>query len=292
MIFNSPVYPIPPSFINDELELTSTKSYLEYLYEKGAKTIISTAGTSQFNLLTSSEIDMFNNTLLNFKGKKIIGLPAVSFYELKHAIRGWNSTNYDDVYLLILFPERYYNDEQVIEFFKDVCKESKYPILAHGNTMRKGMGGEYNYSFNLLKKLSKIDNFIGIKEESPSIDFAQKNIKGLNLEIIVAGGSMKRFWSLEPFGATTYLTGVGSFNPIVEENFYNEYKKGSLKIAKHIIDIFETPLFSTFMEIGWHASMREALKDMGFILDNRKPFVTLSDVNKEKVKKALEKLFK
>ena len=182
MIFNSPVYPIPPSFSNDELELTSTKSYLEYLYEKGAKTVMSTAGTSQFNLLTSSEIDMFNNTLLNFKGKKIIGLPAVSFYELKHAIRGWNSTNYDDVYLLILFPERYYNDEQVIEFFKDVCKESKYPILAHGNTMRKGMGGEYNYSFNLLKKLSKIDNFIGIKEESPSIDFAQKNIKGLNLE--------------------------------------------------------------------------------------------------------------
>ena len=46
------------------------------------------------------------------------------------------------------------------------------------------------------------------------------------------------------------------------------------------------------MEVGWHASMREALKDMGFILDNRKPFVTLSDVNKEKVKKALEKLFK
>ena len=52
-----------------------------------------------------------------FKGKKIIGLPAVSFYELKHAIRGWNSTNYDDVYLLILFPERYYCVEFKVNYY-------------------------------------------------------------------------------------------------------------------------------------------------------------------------------
>jgi dihydrodipicolinate synthase/N-acetylneuraminate lyase len=291
MIFNSPVYPIPPSFINDELELNSTHKYLNYLSEKGAKTIMSTAGTSQFNLLTSTEVDLFNNALLNFKGKKIIGLPAISFYELKQKIRGLNYKNLKDVYLLILFPERYYNDEQIIKFFEEVCNESIYPILAHGNTMRKGMGGEYSYSFNLLKKLSKIKNFIGIKEESPSIDFAQKNLKELDLEIIVAGGSMKRFWSLEPFGATTYLTGVGSFNPTIEENFYNEYTNGSLKMAKEIIKTFETPLFRTFMKVGWHASMREALKNMGFILDNRKPFIILSDDNKEIIKQSLEKLF-
>ena len=72
MIFNSPVYPIPPSFINDELELNSTHKYLDYLSEKGAKTIMSTEGTSQFNLLTSTEVDLFNNALLNFKGKKIL----------------------------------------------------------------------------------------------------------------------------------------------------------------------------------------------------------------------------
>ena len=116
-------------------------------------------------------------------------------------------------------------------------------------------------------------------------------VTDIDLEIIVAGGSMKRFWSLEPFGATTYLTGVGSFNPTIEENFYNEYTNGSLKMAKEIIKTFETPLFRTFMKVGWHASMREALKNMGFILDNRKPFIILSDDNKEIIKQSLEKLF-
>ena len=87
MIFNSPVYSIPPSFINDELELNSTHKYLDYLSEKGAKTIMSTAGTSQFNLLTSTEVDLFNNALLNFKGKKIF----LSYVWSK--IKWWNSRN-------------------------------------------------------------------------------------------------------------------------------------------------------------------------------------------------------
>ena len=47
---------------------------------------------------------------------------------------------------------------------------------------------------------------------------------------------MKRFWSLEPFGATTYLTGVGSFNPQIEEKFYQLYKNNNL------INTFENPL--------------------------------------------------
>ena len=288
MIFNSPVYPIPPSFKNEELELDSTLKYLKYLDSKEAKIIMSTAGTSQYNLLSQEEIRNFNTTLCNFPGKKILGIPPLSLTHIKQEIAFYNELS--NVYLLILFPERYYNNKQVVEYFQEICSLSNHPILVHGNSLRKGYGGVYEYDFSLLQSLSTIKGFIGMKEESSTLGFSMNNIQNLNLEIIAAGGSMRRFWSLEPFGATTYLAGVGSFNPKIEEKFYQFYISGGFKEAKLTLEAFETPLFNTFMKIGWHASMREALSQMNFILENRKPFITLDEAKKDLINQALNKI--
>lgn len=288
MIFNSPVYPISPSFKNEKLEFSSTKKYMDFLNTEGAKIIMSTAGTSQYNLMSVEETREFNLNLSVFPGKKILGIPSLSLFHLKQEINFYNSLN--DVYLLILFPERYYNNKQIVDFFKEICSISKHPILVHGNSLRKGYGGVYEYDYPLLKELSGIEGFIGMKEESSTLNFAMNNIQDLNLEIIVAGGSMKRFWALEPFGATTYLTGVGSFNPQIEERFFTFYKNNDLTKAKQIIKDFETPLFNTFMKVGWHASMRESLKAMDFILGDRKPFITLKENQKDLIKAALSKI--
>ena len=291
MIFNSPIYPIPPSFLdNEELELDSTIEYLDYLERHGCQTIMSTAGTSQFNLLSLEEVAKFNKSLCRFNGKKIIGLPPLSQHHLLKEIEEIYN-EFTDVFLLLLFPERYYNNSQLINFFTQVAQKSSNPILAHGNIMRKGYGGNYEYDYDLLKELSRIKGFIGIKEESSSINFAMNNIQNLEMEIIVAGGSMRRFWSLEPFGATTYLAGAGSFNPAIEEDFFSFYTEGSLKEAKQIIDKFETPLFNTFMKEGWHLSMRTGLNKMGFIKGNRKPFVEGSSQSIANIELALKKLF-
>jgi 4-hydroxy-tetrahydrodipicolinate synthase len=289
MIFNSPVYPIPPSFNTDEdLEVESTIKYLNYLKERGAKTVMTTAGTSQFNLLNNEEIRKLNSTVSEFKGNKILGLPPLSTLHLKKEIELLNNKNLSDTYILILFPERYYDDEQVITFFEEICNHSNYPILVHGNILRKGFGGNYEYSRPLLESLKNIDGFIGMKEESSTLMHSIKNIPE-GLEVIVAGGSMRRFWSLEPHGATTFLSGVGSFNPTIDEYFYNEYYNNP-KNAKETMVQFETTTFNTFMSIGWHLSMRTALKEMGFIIDDRKPFKQVSEEQKSLIKTKLQNL--
>lgn len=291
MIFNSPVYPLSPSFENEVLETESTLQYMGFLENGGVKTIMTTAGTSQFNLLTPEEVREFNSAAFSFKGNKIIGIPALSLKHLKEEIVWYNSFNLENTYLLLLFPERYYRDSQILEFFKEACEISKYPILAHGNVMKKGYGGEFIYNYDLIESLSQIDGFIGMKEESPSLDFAIKNLsREFGLEIIVAGGSMRRFWSLEPFGATTYLSGVGSFNPKIEEDFYRSYMSGNTTWAKDIMTEVEKPLFDVFMNIGWHASMRYSLQKMGYIKGNRDPFFRLDENQKEILDKTLAKI--
>lgn len=295
MIFNSPVYPITPSFTKtEELDTKSVANYLGYLNENGVTNVMTTAGTSQFNLLNNIEVRILNDSLKNFNGNKIIGIPSLSFHNIKKEIEYYNESfkGVSNTYLLILFPERYYTDDQIFNFYNNISKISDFPILSHANTMRKGNGGNYIYKKSLLTKLSEIPKFIGIKEESPTIDFSIKELKNVNLEMIVAGGSMRRFWCLEPFCATSYLSGVGSFFPKIEESFYKSYIDGDIKMSKKIMVDVEYPLFETFMGIGWHASMRYALQTMGFIQNNRSPFIELGINEKEKIKNVLNKIKK
>ena len=288
--YDSPVYPIAPSFdTNEELDLPSTKKYLKYLEEKGSKIVMTTAGTSQYNLMTVAEVRLFNEAATTFNGQKILGIPALSTKLLKEEIRHLNSiADPSTSSILIIFPERYYNDKQVIRFFEDICEVSDLDILVHGNSLRKGSGGMYEYSKPLLKSLSKIRNFIGMKEESSTLVHSIKNIPE-GLEVIVAGGSMRRFWALEPHGATTFLSGVGSFNPEWEEAFYTTYFTDIDK-AKEIMTKVETPLFNTFMKEGWHLSMRTALKSLGFIQNDRAPFYNPTLEQQENIHQALNKI--
>ena len=292
-LFDGPVYPICPSFKNySQLDLNSVTKYLMYLQVQGAKNVLTTAGTSQFNLLSLEEVAELNHVVATtFDGQKILGLPALSEYHLTEEIKKLNEMEYKDTSIIVLFPERYYSDYQIFDFMHSVCSTSNYPVLLHGNPLKKGKGGTYEYSNELLKRLSDLSNFVGIKEEYSSIDLSINSIQDLDLEIIVAGGSMRRYWSLEPFGATSFLTGVGSFNPTISEEFYRKFEDKRYETCKSIIDIHETPLFNTFMEVGWHASMRTSLKHMGFLLEDRKPFVILSREDKAKVLTALDRLF-
>jgi dihydrodipicolinate synthase/N-acetylneuraminate lyase len=288
-----PVYAIPPSFKDDELDINSTCNYLKYLEKNGATRVLTTAGTSQFNLLSLDEIYSLNKCLVdNFSKEKILGLPTLSLKHLIEEIHKLNNLNSTNTKILILFPERYYNDNQIIDFFKQVCKISKYPVYLHGNPLRKGCGGTYEYSNNLLKSLSEIDKFQGIKEEYSSLDLSIKNIQNLNLDIIVAGGSMRRFWTLYPFGATSFLTGIGNFNPKYSEEFYDLFLNKKYDKCLNIIQNVERPLFKAFMEIGWHAAMRESLKEIKFILENRNPFIIINKRDKSKILTALKQILK
>ena len=284
-----PVYPISPSFLNEELELESTKKYLRYLEKEGASRVVSTAGTSQFNLLSVKEVYYLNRAIVKYFNKeKILGLPIQSLKHTLKEVKALNNLKASNTSILIIFPERYYSDEQVIKYFKTICKASNYPVYVHGNPIKKGTGGTYEYTNQLLSKLSKIKNFEGMKEEYSSIDLAMKNIQNLNLDIIVAGGSMRRFWLLNSYGATSFLTGLGSFYPEFSEYFYDSVLNDRLSSAKSIIEKYEKNFFNVFMQYGWHACMREALKYQGFLLENREPFHILNEQDKLTVIKTLK----
>ena len=73
------VVAIPPSYFVESLETESTSEYVKYLHAHGATTVMTTAGTSQFNLLSTQEIHQLNQSIVdNFDGVSILGVPGCS----------------------------------------------------------------------------------------------------------------------------------------------------------------------------------------------------------------------
>ena len=64
-----PVFPIPPAYDKDgNLDLNAVRKYIKYLEKNGVEVIMTTAGTSQFNLLTLNDIILLIKFVLNLMG--------------------------------------------------------------------------------------------------------------------------------------------------------------------------------------------------------------------------------
>jgi len=283
---NCPVVPIPPDFHSDQsLNTSTTGKYLSYLNDAGIQVVMSTAGTSSFNLLSIEEVHEFNATLAASRlDKKILGIPAVSERSAvefaKHALSNYLD---DSCHLMPLYPDRWYDDNTIISYFRSIRQAVDKPLYVHCMPIRAATGGVWDFSSSLLNSLHNSDIICGIKEEHSSFKQSYDFILGLNksIDVIVAGGSMRRHQYLRSAGANTFLSGVGNFFPSIE----NDYCLGK-NVDKSLA--LESKLFSVFMKIGWHKSLREGLRIQGITCKNsRSPWPEATEEEIRSIKSVL-----
>jgi dihydrodipicolinate synthase/N-acetylneuraminate lyase len=279
-IASNVVYPIPPAFKNEAFHTEEVEKYLQKLYDRGARTVLTTIGTSRYNLLNDMEIFEFHHAMSTFKGTRILGVPATAEHHLKHHLITIDALDLADA-IMIVYPDRYYNDQTIIDFMHSVASISQLPILFHGMFMRNAIGGgTWEFTPKVVEAIKQHGNIIGMKEESINHNTAYKIslLADDNFIVIPAGGSCRRYLMCGPAGAQTFLGGIGNIFPEIENTFYTEYKSGNHKIANEIINDFETPLFNVFEKIGWHKALQIALNLEGLLTtDNREPFSRPSD---------------
>ena len=281
----APVFGIPVAFTSeDKVNIKSTLEYCNYLKEKGATRLMTTAGTSTFNLLSNKEIHDLNIEISKNDCETFLGLPAMSLYHTLEMVKKCNTDYSENSKLLLLFPERFYSYSQLVQYFTSIADISKFPVYIHGKTIRNATGGNYDYCEKVINALSIHPNILGMKEEHPSLNKSFNQLVNFNnsFETIVAGGSMRRFMFLNAAGASTFLTGVGNILPQVAIDYQNYIDNNDLFSAKNLINKYETPMFDIFMKLGWHRALRCALHLLGFDYSYaRKPFCV--DLNKEDI---------
>lgn len=284
------VVAIPPSYDSEqELELESTVEYMKYLYDNGARTVMTTAGTSQFNFLSFKEIYMLNSTISDgFEGKCILGIPGVSTSEackyVHYAKEGYSGP---DSHLMVLYPDRFYDNKSVVDYVSKISDKWGKPIYLHTPQMRKGTGGNWNYTAEVINELYDKGKLIGIKEEHSDLSASYNFVAALNknIDVIVAGGSMRRFNYLQSAGANAFLSGIGNLFPSLENRFLNPDE-----CSQPLLQL-ETKLFNTFLKYGWHPSLRVALKLLGLTcFNNRNPWPELSSDAESEIMNTIKEL--
>lgn len=296
MILDGPVIPIPPSYSESGLCYNEIEKYINWLVDRDVKIVMTTSGTSQFNLMNNQEIRSFNIfCACQFPHNKIIGIQPVSLQEVLCEIKYYNQhiSMLDNTYLMLFFPERYYGQEHVVDFFHEVADVSKVPVFIHGMSMRSGTGGLYDFNANLVNSISKHSNIIGMKEECSSFELAYDLCRNSDPDFlkIVSGKSARRFTLLRAAGAHTYLAGLGNIFPKLDQTIFNWFKidKNPFKMLKE----FEDPFFDVFMKIGWHKALRECLKQEGLCCsNNRKPFPDCTQRESETIMAVVESIKK
>lgn len=286
------VIAIPPSYdIDENLETASTLEYINYLKLHGATHLMTTAGTSQYNLLSEQEVHELNAVVSSFDGFKILGIPPLPLKKAIEFVKDGMSRNYidDRTKFMALYPDRFYEIDHLYSYFKTVSEYANGPIYIHAQKMRHGVSGDWNYEAELLNRLCDDGYIIGIKEEHSSLELAYSLIDSLSrkLHIIVAGGSMRRFEYLESAGANSFLAGIGNLAPSLENQFINSVNIGD----KHRLLQIEARIFSVFMRCGWHRSLREALRQKRLTcINNRQPWPASTLDFSKKIGDAIQRL--
>lgn len=262
-----PVYPVLPVFReNGDLDVVSTRKYIQTLVSRGAETVIVTAGSSRLNLLSHEEVASLNECVVQAcdgRALAIAGNPASGSTEMTLDLMHSAKKAGADAFLAV-YSERYYGDVPVMDYFTALSREASIGLLIHTIPMRMASAGPtqvQTYSLELVEQISNLPNVVGMKEENGNEVLRQRIVERFDesMPIILAGGAMRNYMSSWPFGASSWLVGVGNFMPELENRFHAHMKAGELDDARSIVFEQELPYFNVAVPIGWHTALKATL---------------------------------
>ncbi|MFK7905179.1 MAG: dihydrodipicolinate synthase family protein [Chitinophagales bacterium] len=290
-----PVIPLPTPFnANEEVAYEDLAKYVRFLIDNGIKNLMTTVGTSRFNLLSFEEVKKVNATVVEAAAGEAITIVANPLVGgTKMAIDfAKHSESIGADFLLAYFPERHYGEDNTYDFFEAVGNSTDIGILLHEMPMRNGIGGgSVQYSIPLLHRLLEIENVVGLKEESMNTGYSQKILKEIahKAVIIGAGGGMSRYLRDYWLGAKAFLGGIGNFYPQLELDFYAAMMAKDYETAHKIVYEQEQPYFEKVVPMGWHPSLKVALAVKELMpLYERRPMKQASQEDKKYIHQILQ----
>jgi hypothetical protein len=196
----------------------------------------------------------------------------------------------------MLYPERYYGIDGVIEDFMNYPKSFGFNTLIHEMKFVSGWDGELiDWPEDLLNRLLDQDNIVGVKEDSKNDNVTIKLINKYLDEkhIIVAGHGKRRTLKLyeETNGSFGWLNGSSIIAPELGFAFskaLNEHGPSNAFIQTYIKD-FEVPFFNVVKKYGWHMAHKYFLSLRGYSVNERFPLPSPSiDETNRSVKGSIE----
>jgi len=176
------------------------------------------------------------------------------------------------------------NNEEMYEHYLTVASSIDIPVILYNNPIRTGI----NLNIDLVEKLSKIDNIIGIKDSSGDMTLTGEYIRKTTDNFNVLAGRDTLILSTLVYGGKGAISATANIAPKIAVSIYEEYLKGDLK--KALEAQYElAPLRLAFNLGSFPVVIKEGLRMIGIdVGETLKPISELTEENKAKLKKVLQ----
>lgn len=277
---------------DDQIDYETLARYMRHLFDGGARIFYVMAYNSRYAQLSNEEIMALNGFVCQEARRLdpacfvIVGDPIhcttkVSTEFARHA----KESGADLISLLL--QEKYYCDEQYLEHFDEVGRNSEFPVLVHEMAFMSGMDGkQMHWPPSLLEKLRTVSSVVALKEDAKTPDVTRAAL-ALEPQIrVVVSGAKANLFQYREDGVQAYLNGVSMIDAMIGQVFWQAFVAGDDVLARRIVDEVETPFFSgAIAQLGWHR-VNKALLQAADLFPHRRdrmPLKTISDAEYEQV---------
>ncbi len=259
-----PLVPVLTAFNGNEHDFDSTCAWVASLIDRGIRMFWTTHGTSHYMCLTDEEILELSRAVAAVTRGRAVFVASTAYHwpaerciEFCRKAADWGV---DSVKVQIDWRTWPPTDEQLLEHYSRIAKESPLPLFAY-------TWGKPAIRPPLLRRIIDLPQFIGLKNDSG--DFAEHTeylriIRDSGIDFVaMTGGTMESFLHGYAFGARAFACGTAVYAPRVALDFYSHLTAGRQADAVKVITTYEQPVMASFAEMGTWACFHHALRLQG-----------------------------
>lgn len=177
------------------------------------------------------------------------------------------------------------SQEELYEHYVQIAKSTHLPLLLYNNPARTG---HVKLNVSLVKKLSEIDNIIGIKDSSGDMDLTIKYIQNTDSNFSVLAGRDTLIYGVLMYGGKGAISATANVVPEVAVQIYQKFREGdyggALKAQQRL-----APVRNAFALATFPVMVKEALDMRGIpVGPARKPVRKMNPEARKKLREILK----
>jgi len=284
-MFKGAMVAIVTPFKNDQIDEKALRELIEFQIANGTDAIVPCGTTGESATLTHEEHDRVIEITIDAVKKRVPVIAGTGSNNTAEALRLTKhayEAGADGA--LIVCP--YYNrptQEGLYQHFKTIAENVPIPILPYNIPSRTGV----NLIPEMVAKLAKIKNIVGIKEASGSIKQMSDVINLCDRDFAVLSGDDIFTLPLMAMGGTGIISVISNVAPADMAGLVDAFAAGDMILAKALHHKMSALIDALFIEVN-PIPVKAALALMGKIkYEYRLPLCKMAEANFEKLKKIM-----
>ncbi|MBL7118974.1 4-hydroxy-tetrahydrodipicolinate synthase [Candidatus Bathyarchaeota archaeon] len=277
---------VTPFHDSGDLDEKALRRLTSYLIEKGVHVLFPAGSTGEGWSLTREERKRVFQVVVEEAAGRVpvyAGTGAITTREAVYLTRMAEDCGVDAIIAITPFYIAPTSDE-LYEHYKTITSATELHVFPYNNPFRTGV----NLSADLVVRLSKIGNLIGIKDSSGNLALTTQFVNSTTSEFKVYQGRDDLFFPSLVIGASGLVAATGNLAPESVLEIYNAFTAGDWKRAQHAQN--KISMLRRALGLGtFPAVIKEAMTIMGMPMGPaRAPVGALTGGNRKKLQGILE----